>query len=378
MEDRSMAQSLIKAAAPLLTAWFAENKRYMPWREDPTPYHVWVSEIMLQQTRVDTVMPYYGRFIEALPDVKALAACEEDRLLKLFEGLGYYSRVKNMQKAAVKLAAENDGVMPATFDELRALPGIGDYTAGAISSIAGHQPEPVVDGNVLRVVSRLLGAYDDIGQQKTKVLYADLLKEFLLEGSEDPSTFNQGLMELGALVCVPNGAPKCEVCPWNEICLAYLQGLTDEIPVKQARKARKIAHKTVLILRRGNTCGIVKREEEGLLSGLYGFPMTEGALSEAEVREEVGKMGLEAERIVPLKPGKHVFSHVEWHMQAYEVTVAESMISTNDCAEKEADLSEGLKKAAQNEQRPALIFVGKEELETGYALPAAFRKWTVF
>ena len=197
MGERSKEQILIKTAAPLLTAWFMKNKRFMPWREDPTPYHVWVSEIMLQQTRVDTVMPYYERFVTALPDVQALADCEEDRLLKFWEGLGYYSRVRNMQKAARKIVDENNGQMPENFEELRALPGIGDYTAGAIASIALHQPEPVVDGNVLRVISRLLGAYDDIGQQRTKQIYADDLKAFLSEYSGDPSVFNQGLMELG-------------------------------------------------------------------------------------------------------------------------------------------------------------------------------------
>ncbi len=354
MEERILALSSIEKAAPLLTAWFLKNKRYMPWREDPTPYHVWVSEIMLQQTRVDTVMPYYERFIRALPDVDALAHCEEDRLLKLFEGLGYYSRVRNMQKAAVKLTEENGGKMPETFEELRALPGIGDYTAGAISSIAGHRPEPVVDGNVLRVISRLLGSYEDIDKQKTRDTYAALLRTFLAEGSEDPSVFNQGLMELGALVCVPNGAPKCESCPWESLCVADCKGLIDDLPVRTPKKARKIEQKTVLILVKDNRCGIVKREEKGLLSGLYGFPSEEGILSPEEALDKVREYGFEPVELTKLKNGKHVFSHVEWHMQAYRIRVA---------AESEGS---------------AIRFAGPEELESTYALPAAFRKWEIF
>ena len=366
MGERSKEQILIKTAAPLLTAWFMKNKRFMPWREDPTPYHVWVSEIMLQQTRVDTVMPYYERFVTALPDVQALADCEEDRLLKFWEGLGYYSRVRNMQKAARKIVDENNGQMPENFEELRALPGIGDYTAGAIASIALHQPKPVVDGNVLRVISRLLGAYDDIGQQRTKQIYADDLKAFLSEYSGDPSVFNQGLMELGALVCVPNGAPKCEDCPWNGICTAYLCGSTDEIPVKQAKKARKIEEKTVFVIKREEQVGLEKRGEKGLLSGLYGLPMTDGALTEAEAVEWIRAHGMEPAAIRKLKKEKHVFSHVEWHMRAYAADVHE--LKENGAAaeaEKEGIVSN-------------LVFAARDELEGKYALPAAFKKWEIF
>lgn len=346
-------------AAEQLIRWFRVNRRFMPWREDPTPYHIWVSEIMLQQTRVDTVMPYYYSFIGRLPDVKALAECPEDELSKLWEGLGYYSRVRNMKKAAEKMVLEYGGELPETYEELLKLPGIGSYTAGAISSIAFHRKKPVVDGNVLRVLSRLNGLYDDIGLPETKKKFEAELEKFLSEQSFDPSLFNQGLMELGALVCVPNGEPHCTECPWQDECRAYLTGKTDEIPVKAPKKARRTEEWTVFILHdEKRRMAVVKRPDTGLLSGMYGLPAIPGYLLPDEAVDLLGTYGLQAAEIERLPDGKHIFTHVEWRMRAYRVDVSSDAINCS---------------AVFGTDR--LFFADREEIEMKYALPSAFKKW---
>ena len=271
---------------PLLD-WYRNHARILPWREDPKPYHVWISEIMLQQTRVEAVKPYFERFLEALPDISALAAVEDDRLMKLWEGLGYYNRARNLKKAAQVIVHEYEGRMPSEYQELLKLPGIGSYTAGAIASIAFGKPVPAVDGNVLRVISRVTASRRDILKASTKKWMEDRLRETMPQS--EASDFNQGLIEIGAIVCVPNGQPKCGQCPLASVCLSRQQELWQEIPVKTPPKKRRIEEKTVCILEGGHQVALKKREDEGLLASLYELPNAEGFLSEEELYENFYK-----------------------------------------------------------------------------------------
>ena len=254
---------------PLLE-WFRDHHRILPWRSDPTPYHVWVSEIMLQQTRVAAVLGYYRRFMEALPTVSDLAQVDEDQLLKLWQGLGYYNRARNLQKAARQVMEQFGGQFPSSYADLLSLAGVGDYTAGAIASIAFGLPEPAVDGNVLRVVTRVTGDPSDISQAATKKAVRAALAEVM--PLDAPGDFNQALMELGALVCLPNGAPDCAHCPARGFCAAHLEGKTDVIPVKGAKKPRKMEERTVYLLFHGGQVALRRRPAKGLLAGLWEFP----------------------------------------------------------------------------------------------------------
>ena len=254
---------------PLLT-WYLKNARSLPWREEPTPYRVWVSEIMLQQTRVEAVKPYFQRFITKLPDVAALADCPEDTLLKLWEGLGYYNRVRNMQKAARTVVEEYGGILPADYRALLSLTGIGSYTAGAIASIAYGIPVPAVDGNVLRVLTRLSGDASDIMKQTVKTALEEELLDFMPK--DRAGAFNQALMELGATVCVPNGAPLCGECPWGGVCKACADGSWAYLPVKTRARERRIEERTVFVIRTGDRVVLNRRPKKGLLAGLYEFP----------------------------------------------------------------------------------------------------------
>lgn len=350
---------------PLLE-WFADHARVLPWREAPTPYRVWVSEIMLQQTRVEAVKPYFERFTKALPDVQALAECPEDELLKLWEGLGYYNRVRNMQKAAIYVVKEYGGVLPAEYDELLKLKGIGHYTAGAVASIAYGQYVPAVDGNVLRVLTRVTADDTDIMRQSfrseienallammKRLTISDALRK-KLRGENIPGALNQALMELGATVCVPNGAPLCGQCPWRDCCLAKKEERIFELPVKSKAKARKIENRTVLILRDGDKVAIRKRPDKGLLAGLYELPNVEGELEAEEALALVKQMELAPIRIQKLAPAKHIFSHIEWHMNGYAILL------------EEAGMREG-KVLAED-----LIFVDAKDAKERYAIPAAF------
>ena len=257
--------------------WFRENKRDLPWRRTRDPYHIWVSEIMLQQTRVEAVKPYYDRFLQELPTVCALADAEEDRLLKLWEGLGYYNRVRNMQKAAQQIVAVYGGEFPRTYAEIRALTGIGNYTAGAVSSFAYGLAEPAVDGNVLRVIARITGDDGDIMKQGTRKRIEDKLRKVI--PADAAGDFNQGLIELGAIVCVPGGEPKCKECPVKDVCEARKQGRIQELPVKAKAKERRIEKRTILVFRDNDKIAIEKRPDKGLLAGLYELPGLEGYLS---------------------------------------------------------------------------------------------------
>ena len=251
--------------SPALLEWFYQNRRILPFREDPTPYHVWLSEIMLQQTRVSAALPYYERFLAALPDIPALAACEEEKLHKLWEGLGYYSRVRNLQKAAKIVCAQYGGQLPADYDALRALPGIGDYTAGAIASISFGIPVPAVDGNVLRVFSRLYNDPGVITEPAVKKAFTARVMEH--QPPEKAGDYNQALMELGALVCVPNGAPLCEQCPLAHLCAARAAGTAPELPQKAKPKPRRIQPVTLALLESPEGFLLQQRPEKGLLAG---------------------------------------------------------------------------------------------------------------
>lgn len=345
---------LKKIAMPLLT-WYDSGHRNLPWRQNKEAYRIWVSEIMLQQTRVEAVIPYYHRFLEHFPDIASLAAAEEDKLLKCWEGLGYYSRVRNMKKAAVTVIEEYNGQMPDTWEELQKLSGIGSYTAGAIASIAFHRPVPAVDGNVLRILSRLRmdGEFINLPAVKKRV-EAELLE---VMPKDRPGDFNQALMELGATVCIPNGEPKCAECPWKGLCLAKAGGCIGEFPKKEEKKKRTIEKKTVLILKEGENVAIQKRPDKGLLAGLYQFPMLEGHLEESEVLARLKENGMYAVRIEKLPAATHIFSHKEWHMIGYAVRVDE------------------LEKRNQEE---GIRFVHPKETQENYPIPSAFAAYAEY
>lgn len=343
--------SLDRIAAPLL-AWYDSGRRILPWREEPTPYHVWLSEIMLQQTRVEAVKPYYDRFLQALPDIESLAAADEEKLLKLWEGLGYYNRARNLKKAAQILVSEYGGRMPDDYEIILSLPGIGSYTAGAISSIAFGKAYPAVDGNVLRILARLRTDERDILQAGVKKSVEEELADVMPK--DRPGDFNQALMELGAMVCIPNGAPKCDVCPWKELCRARAQGITGEFPKKAGKKPRSIEKKTILVIQDAERVALRKRPEKGLLAGLYEFPSMEGNCEEERVLAYLRELGLLPLRIRALPPAKHVFTHKEWHMTGFLIRVDE------------------LADRGGRQEGEGLIFVDPKETRTNYPIPSAF------
>lgn len=326
---------------PPLLAWHRNNRRSLPWRESPTPYHVWISEIMLQQTRIEAVIPYYLRFIRELPDVAALSVVEDDRLMKLWEGLGYYSRARNLKKAAAAVMNMHGGTLPISVQELRKLPGIGDYTAGAIASIAYGQPEPAVDGNVLRVIMRLTACSDNILAASTKRAVSNALKPLYPIG-ENARMLTEGLMELGELLCTPI-SPRCEHCPVRNLCEAYRQEKPEAYPYKSAKKARRVEEIAVFLLYRDGKYAIRKRKSEGLLANMWEFP------------------NCPLQNLSPLPPSArpigtaaHIFTHVEWHMTGYAVELDDNTALPSD-----------------------FIWKTPDEIKNQYALPTAFRKWSV-
>ena len=301
-------ERLTQIVEPLLF-WYQKNKRSLPWRDQPTPYRVWVSEIMLQQTRVEAVKPYFERFLSQLPSIQALASCPEDRLLKLWEGLGYYSRARNLQKAARLLVEQYGGQLPADYRQLTALPGIGDYTAGAIASIAFGIAVPAVDGNVLRVISRILCCGDDIGLPQTKQSFRQLLLPVVPQHSA--GDFNQALMELGATVCLPSSA-RCLLCPLAALCRAHQEGCTQQYPVKAPKKARQIQQRTLFAIlcrtAEGTFTLLHRRPDSGLLAGLWEIPSVEGALTEEQAQQAAAQLlepfGLSVLSVQPQKPAR--------------------------------------------------------------------------
>jgi A/G-specific adenine glycosylase len=310
---------LARLPSPLL-AWYRANARDLPWRRTSDPYRIWVSEIMLQQTRVAAVLGYYARFLEAFPTVEALAEAPEERLLKLWEGLGYYSRARNLQKAARQVVEL--GGFPEDYEGLLALPGVGDYTASAIASAAFGRREAAVDGNVLRVVTRLTDCHDDIQDARTKKNIRAWVQSAMPLAAEDIREFNQATMELGATVCVPNGPPKCETCPAGDFCLGRSRGTAEVLPVKAPKKARRIEEKTVFLFLREGRVALTRRPDKGLLAGLWEFPNVEGALDETSAPAAVAAWGLEAKNWKNKLTAKHIFTHVEWHMTGYTLDVA--------------------------------------------------------
>ncbi len=342
---------------PLLK-WYDRNRRILPWREEPSPYRVWVSEIMLQQTRVEAVKPYFERFMEALPDIAALAQAEEEVLLKLWEGLGYYNRVRNLQKAAIQIENEHGGRMPDTYEELLKLSGIGSYTAGAIASIAFGRAVPAVDGNVLRVAARLRRDERPVTDPKVKEAVEQEFKAIM--PSDRPGDFNQAMMEIGACICIPNGAPLCGKCPLERLCLAHMAGTEQEYPKKQTKRPRKIEEKTVLIVRDGSRAAIRKRAEKGLLAGMYEFPSMEGFHTAGEVTAYLTENGLNILHIRPLEEAKHIFTHREWHMKGYMVRVDELE------PKKAGGFTEGW------------LYIEPEETRDRYPIPSAFGAYTKY
>lgn len=352
-----LKENLRLAAIPKpLLEWYDRNKRILPWREAPTPYRVWVSEIMLQQTRVEAVKPYFERFMSVLPDVRALAEAEEEQLLKLWEGLGYYNRVRNLQKAAIQIMEEYGGEMPDQYEELLKLTGIGSYTAGAIASIAYGRRVPAVDGNVLRVLARVRKDGRLITDGKVKAAVEKELAEAMPE--DRPGDFNQAMMEIGACVCIPNGAPLCGRCPLNRLCMAHMDGTETEFPQKEAKKPRRIEEKTVLVIRDENRTAIRKRPARGLLAGMYEFPMLEGCRTVEEITAYLAENGIRVLRVQPLEDAKHIFTHKEWHMKGYLVRVDE------------------LEHKSPGEDSKNWLFVEPWETEQRYPMPSALSAYT--
>ena len=340
--------------SPLLS-WYEENKRDLPWRHTRNPYRIWVSEIMLQQTRVDAVLPYYARFLDTLPTVSALANAPEAQLLKLWEGLGYYSRVRNMGRAARTVMKEYGGEFPTTYADILSLCGIGEYTAGAIASFAFDLPYPAVDGNVLRVAARLLCYGKDILSPAAK---KELTAAVAAEVKRlPPATLNQALMELGATVCLPNGAPRCEKCPLSDACRARKEGREAELPIRKKPTRRKIEARTVLVLRVGDRVALTKRPADGLLSGLYEPYCLTGKLDTENVMTALANIGITPLSLTPLGEAKHVFTHLEWHMTGFEGILAEQ---------------------DENKLPKGLFLASRGEIDTVYALPSAYRAYRAF
>lgn len=341
---RTEEQVLI-AMFEALIPWYEAHKRELPWRQDKEPYHVWLSEIMLQQTRVEAVKEYYRRFLTTLPTIADLAEAPEEQILKLWEGLGYYNRVRNLQKAAQTICADYAGVFPSEYAQIRSLSGIGDYTAGAIASICFDAPTPAVDGNVLRVYSRLLADDANIDLQTTKKRITRKLQETYPR--KNPGIATQALMELGATVCVPNGAPRCDVCPVAEICQAREQDIWRNLPVRSEKKKRKIVEKTVFILLMEDTVALHKRSASGLLAGMWEFPNVDAKLDKQEAVTQVTGWQTKPVDLLMQTSYTHIFSHVEWHMTAYYIRCRKT--------------------------NKKWKWVTKASLDETYALPSAFR-----
>ena len=330
----------------LLLPWYRENRRELPWRSDRQPYHIWLSEIMLQQTRVEAVKGYYTRFLDALPDIPSLSQCDDELLYKLWEGLGYYSRVRNLKKAANVVMEQYHGVFPETYAQVLALPGIGEYTAGAVCSIAFNQPTPAVDGNVLRLVSRLTDDPSPIDLPETKRRVSQLLAGIY---PEEAGEFTQALMELGATICGPNWAPDCERCPCQRICLGFQMGTADTLPVKSPKKPRRQEDRTVFILSCDGRFALEKRPNRGLLAGLWQFPNVPGKLRTQDALDTVTSMGLRPREILREVEKTHIFTHIQWNMKGIYLEVSET--SSN------------------------FQWFTEEEINTQAALPTAFRQF---
>lgn len=317
--DKNTVFSIFSKLPGALLPWYDSHKRDLPWRKDRQPYHVWLSEIMLQQTRVEAVKGYYARFLDALPTVETLANADDELLHKLWEGLGYYSRVRNLKKAARVIVDKHGGVFPEDYEDILALPGIGKYTAGAICSIAFDQPTPAVDGNVLRVVSRLTMDDTPIDQPAYQ---ADIRQRLAEIYPHQAGMFTQALMELGATVCGPNWTPRCGECPCREFCRASLSGTAEQYPIKTPKKQRRIEERTVFILSCDGKFALQKRPKTGLLAGLWQFPNCEEKLEFSAALAQVERMGLIPREIYRQVERKHIFTHIQWEMRGIYLEVS--------------------------------------------------------
>ena len=311
-------ENILEKLPGALLPWFDANKRSLPWRQDKDAYHIWLSEIMLQQTRVEAVKGYYSRFLAALPTIAALANCDDDRLHKLWEGLGYYSRVRNLKKAAQVIMDTHGGVFPAEYEQILALPGIGDYTAGAISSIAFDEKKAAVDGNVLRVYARLMNDSTPIDTPQMKAKVRRDLEAIYPDRAGD---FTQALMELGATLCGPNWTPLCESCPCGGFCKARAAGTAQQLPVKAPKKQKRQEDRTVFILECDGSFALCKRPDSGLLAGLWQFPDTPGELELPDAMEQVEHWGLQTKDVRRQLEKKHIFTHIIWNMRGFYMEV---------------------------------------------------------
>ena len=339
------SQQLNQLPAALLP-WYEANKRDLPWRRDRDPYHVWLSEIMLQQTRVEAVKGYYARFLGALPTVEALANCDDDVLHKLWEGLGYYSRVRNLKKAAIAIMERHGGVFPRDYAAIRALPGIGDYTAGAICSICFDSPTPAVDGNVLRVLSRLTEDATPIDLPARK---KEVQQQLAAIYPPQAGNFTQALMELGATLCGPNRKPRCEECPCHTFCSGALHGTQEHFPVKLPKKGKRVEEKTVFVLSCDGKFALRKRPETGLLAGLWEFPNVPGHLETDAAISQAERWGLRVRDIEKQVERIHIFTHIRWEMRGIYLETAET---AGD-----------------------FVWLTEEQIEKEAALPTAFRQF---
>lgn len=365
--------------ADRLLRWYDEKGREgLPWRDDPKPYHIWISEIMLQQTRVETVRDYYLRFLEKIPDVKALAEVDEDQLLKLWQGLGYYSRAKNLKKAAQRIEKAYQGRIPSEKKDLVQLPGIGAYTAGAISSIAFQKREIAPDGNAYRVAARLSKEDGFLEDRETKNRLEAFLWEHLPE--ERPGDFNQALMDLGSGICLPKSPPHCRECPISGFCKAYQQSDPLIYPKKKEKKERKREKKTILLIQKGEKILLIRRPDSGLLGGLWALPMAEGHLSPAQVirkcEEFAGKNPSFTGELKPLGKAVHIFTHLEWHMEGWQIVYPEEGFGEKkeEAVEERKEMGEPFE-MADAKKGPIRVWASREELEKKYSIPRAYHAY---
>jgi len=346
MKMNNKQNEILNIVKPIVE-WYQNEEKNLPWKQDKEPYHIWISEIMLQQTRIEAVKRYYTKFMQELPTVYDLANIDEERLLKLWEGLGYYSRARNLKKAANMIVNEYNGIVPKKYEELIKLPGIGEYTAGAIASISGNEKVTAVDGNVLRVISRVIGSRDNVLLPETKKKITTIVEEILPKESGD---FNEGIMEIGEKICLPNGVPLCEICPINRFCYAKENNLIGEIPVRIKNEKRKIEYKTVFIIKTKNgKIAIQKRNGKGLLAGLYELPNIDEIVEEKEIETIIKKWNLKKVKVKQEKDKNHIFTHIEWKMKCFSIIV-------------------------ENENQE-FMWISQEQLSSKYPLPTAFAKF---
>ena len=350
--DRPPLDPAFADLSRLIVSWYRENRRRLPWREEVSPYRTLISEIMLQQTRVEAVKPYFERFLAAFPDVASLADADDELLMKRWEGLGYYSRARNLKKCARAILDRFGGRVPSSTPDLLSLPGIGPYTAGAVAAFAYGKPVSAVDGNVLRVTARITAEPGDILSPAIRKRLTDFVSSLVPEDA--PGDFGQGLIELGALICLPNRPPKCDECPVRALCRAHAAEKEETLPVRGKKPERKPDARTVLLVRSGTRTLLHKRQARGLLAGLWEFPNLSGELTEKEALGAVRALGFDPIRVRPLGLAKHLFTHIEWRMTGYLILVSEPDFPLPD----------------------GYVMPESAELLAHYAIPSAFSAYT--